>query len=106
MAFEAYWLTFRIEDKTTQKGTYGDRYDALINTLQQINDGWWAQPTSFIVFGSETARAAIIQRIKAALDTSVDMAVLGSHHVKRLELIGAATGFEALQSMVEFTKKV
>jgi hypothetical protein len=106
MAFTTYWITFHIKDQKTTKGSYGDRYAALINALQEINDGWWAQPTSFILFGSEQPRANIIARLKKALDTSVDVAVIGEPHFKVFDVVGAVSGFDAVQSMVDFAKKV
>lgn len=106
MDFTAYWLTFEIKDETTPKGSYRDRYDALIAALQSLNDGWWAQPTSFILFGSTSARAAIIAKIKGALDLSKDVAVLGAPNYKVMDCIGRTDGFDAVASMVPFAKKV
>lgn len=106
MTFNTYWLTFELKAETTAKGTYQERYNALIEALQTLNDGWWAQPTSFIVFGSTASRAAIITKIKAAVDLKTDIVVLGMPNYKTMEVVGAATGFEALESMVPFVKKV
>lgn len=105
MAFETYWITFDLKYDTTNKGTYSERYEALMAALHSVNDGWWAQPTSFIVFGSETSRSAIVQKIKTAIDASTDIVVLGMVGYKVFDCIGAVKDLEALRTMVSFAKK-
>jgi len=106
MSYVTYWVTFDIKYETTSKGTYQARYDALIAALGGVNDGWWSQPTSFILFGSTAPRSEIIRAIKGALDLSTDIAVLGAPAVQVFECIGAVANLDVVQSMVEFAKKV
>ena len=51
----AYWLTFRIADKTIRGFSSDDRRSALYAAVQTHLGKWWVKPTSFIAFSSDSS---------------------------------------------------
>lgn len=102
---DVYWITHTIRDKTTPKGDYGKRYEALTTGLHEVSDGWWPEPTSFIAFGSEANLSRIVSIVKSAIDASCDIVVIGRPHYKSMTVVGKVEHMETLTSIVEFAKK-
>lgn len=106
MAAQTYWITFHIKDVNTAKGDYSARYKALTQAIFEMSDGYWPEPTSFILFSTDKSAAEIIAAIKGAIQSSVDLVVLGMPSVKRFDVIGATAHLDVIQSLVDFAKKV
>ena len=58
-----YWMTFRIHDDAT----YSDRYEGVIDTINEIGEAFWDGPTSFIAIETEADIGAIAGAVKRHL---------------------------------------
>lgn len=68
-----YWLTFRLADKHTVKGSYDDRYDRLLDVIGRYSTLDWSETSSFVCFRSDESITTIGQTLKQAIDPSVDL---------------------------------
>jgi hypothetical protein len=100
------WLSFRVAEKTTTKGSYGERYDALTKAVDGFTTAYWAETSSFYVFNSALDIDQIVQKVKAAIDVSCDKVVIGSNDTKTFRAIGDIQHLKTLQDLVGFAKKV
>lgn len=96
-----YWLTFRIHDS----GNSQERRDDLYKALDNLSSAWWIEPTSFVVFESDSSADAIASKVKGAFDPSIDLALLGMTDFKTARLIGASEDTDIFQ-MIPFLKRV
>lgn len=55
-----YWLTFRIADSRSPKGTYDERYEALTSMVIRNSSAWWSVTTSFL-HSNQKAKLAILE---------------------------------------------
>jgi len=96
-----YWITFRIHQNTT----YEARYNALLEAVEDhLASEFWAEPTSFWVFDSDSTAAQIVASCKAAIDPKVDQVVVGSPMTRTMTVIGKVEDIKKLQSIVDFAK--
>ena len=79
-----YWLSFRIEDNRT----YAQRYEALVDAVRQVSTKWWVDTTAFLVFESSSGIDAIAAAVEAAVDTSVDVVLIGMTDFKSARILG------------------
>lgn len=94
---EVFWITFRIKADTT----YDTRYKDLVEAVHKhAVEGWWSEPTSFWLVGSNSSRAQIAASIKAAISTTKDLAVIGSMAHTGATLIGSADDLPTLKLLV------
>lgn len=101
-----YWATFRIEDKTSLfRGTYSARYEALMANMREIRDGSWAEPTSFFLFTTSYGIDAVIKHLSSALDSSLDLLVVGDATKDELRYFGALEHKNVLLALAPFTAK-
>ena len=96
-----YWLTFRIHDI----GNYQERRDDLYKALDKLSSMWWIEPTSFVVFKSDSSADTIASKVKEAIDPRFDIALLGMTDIKSARLIGASKEDDIFQ-MISFLKRV
>lgn len=97
---KTYWITFRIADKTVGGRTYQDRYEALVAAVQgHAATHWWAEPTSFWLVNSESSQAQIAAKIRAAIATTNDLALIGMIDFKGLTLVGNAERLADLKAL-------
>lgn len=84
-----YWITFRIEEN----GSAASRRDALYEAVQSLTpDGkWWVEPTSFILFSSEEEIGSVADTVRAVIDESQDIVLIGMPDFKSARIIGAWT---------------
>lgn len=95
-----YWLTFRIE----QVGNHTTRYDRLMNAVSDLTGGsWWVEPTSFVLFRSESSIDQVAAAISAELDTDRDLALVGMPEFKSARAVGAIRD-QDLFKLMPFTK--
>ena len=71
-----YWLSYRLEDRSTRTGTYGQRHDALMLVLETVSSIRWTQTTSFAVFSSDLPIVPAGMAFRAAVDPEVDVFLL------------------------------
>lgn len=102
MAEETYWLTFRIHEDIGADA----RRDAVYEAISQIASKWWIEPTSFLVFQSASSADSIAAKVKAAIKTTTDVALLGKTDFKVSKLIGKADEFQTLLELIPFVKRV
>ena len=96
----AYWLTFRLADDPD----YAERYDRLIEVVRQITQRWWVESTSFVLFESALSIDEVATKIKGALNTAKDLALIGMPDFKSARLVGASQD-AALFNLMPFTKR-
>lgn len=79
-----YWITFRIADH----GNYQARYDALHLAIHERTDKVWEESSSFILFRSEHTIDQLASAVERALDTDIDVALIGMTEVKSARIVG------------------
>jgi hypothetical protein len=99
----SYFFSFRLSEKTTPRGTYDERYNALYETIRQMSNGWWLKPTSFGVFYSNQSADGVLAQIATAIDEAVDLFVLGKIDYLGIWVLGNYTDSDAeiLGSMIK-----
>ncbi|MBA2125509.1 hypothetical protein DLM45_04620 [Hyphomicrobium methylovorum] len=98
---DVYWLTFRIH----HDADYEHRYNRLVDLIQSLTTKWWAEPTAFIVFRCDLDIDTLAGRVKAKIDPSKDLALVGMPDYKSARLIGASSDKDIFELM-PFVKKV
>lgn len=79
-----YWVSFRIKAGSG----YQQRYDNAVEAIRLKATKWWLEPTSFIVFNSEYSIDQIAAAVKAEINTSTDLVIIGMTEFKSARLIG------------------
>jgi D-aminopeptidase len=97
-----YWLTFRFHDNATSD----ERRDELYEAISQLATKWWIEPTSFLVFDSGHGIDSIAAKVKAAINPSIDLVLIGMPEVKSCRLIGKSDEYQTLVELVPFVKRV
>ncbi len=97
-----FWVTFRIK----KDSTYDQRYEALKAAVEAVKEGtrWWIEPTSFFLFKSQHTIDQVAARVKSALNTSSDMALIGMPEFKDARVVGKLEDEDLFQFM-PFTKR-
>ena len=95
-----YWLTFKLKED----GGYAMRYHALEEAVRSNASRWWTESTSFLLFESAASIDDIAISVSSAINTDVDLALLGMPYVKSARAIGAIAD-EDLFKLMDFTKK-
>lgn len=97
-----YWITFRIAETSN----YSQRYDKLMDNLRELagSSHWWVESTSFVVFESAQDIDGVAASVKATLDPSKDLALVGMPEFKSARIIGASTDKD-LFNLIPFVKK-
>ena len=96
----AYWMTFRINDDPG----YAERYDGLIEAIRKLAERWWVESTSFILFESALSIDEVATIVKAEVDPTEDLALIGMPDYKSARAVGAVTDGD-LFTLMPFTKK-
>jgi hypothetical protein len=84
-----FWLTFRLHEQTTSRGSYEERYDALMAELQAFSTLTWTNTTSFVVFESASSIAALGQAFKGVIDPKVDLFLMRAMESKLAVICGS-----------------
>lgn len=103
---ETYWISTFHADKKTAKGTYDERRSNTLDALNAVSDGWWAETTSFVMFGSDQSTDQLVAIIKKHIDPVCDVVLLGKTETRTLRHIGLDAFPDVLPSLVPFVKKV
>ncbi|RCK48888.1 hypothetical protein [Thalassospira profundimaris] len=93
-----YCVTFRIASKTVNGKTYDDRYEKLIDNLHTGSNGFWAEPTSFILVGSSLDTNSFAKKIVEGLSRSDDMLFVFDPEDMSACYFGAVDGPDILKS--------
>lgn len=96
----AYWLTFRIHDETTAKGTYDERYDALVAAIKKNATLWWGETTSFMAFQSAGSLEALTAAFKRAIDPDKDLFLMRKMDTKDAIICGRSDDADIYRLMV------
>jgi hypothetical protein len=85
----AFWVTFRISEKTVGGRTYEARYTDLVNTVHAAAGGtYWQEPTSFLAFESIHPIETLAARFKSKIAPSHDLFLLRQMDVKDAMVCG------------------
>lgn len=95
-----YWLTFRL----AADASYDRRYEALVETVRNQTKKWWLETSSFFLFESDGDIDAVAKSVKAAINPSTDIVLIGMPDYKSARIIGASTDKDLFELM-PFTKK-
>ena len=95
-----HWITFRIDSKTVGGRSYEQRYQALVDAVNEHATDAWDEPTSFWLIESSASRSTIVASIKRAIATSTDLVMVGSMETTGATLIGSAEKLAALKRLV------
>lgn len=100
---KTYWVTFRIQ----QTGDHAARYQELIDVLNEVSgDTWWIEPTSFVMFRSGDTIDTISAWLKASINPSKDIILVGMADFKSARAIGNLEHFATLQGLMPFVKRI
>ncbi len=101
-----YCVTFRIANKTVAGKTYSDRYSALTDNLHEGSDGYWSEPTSFILVGSTLDTNAFAKKAVKGLSDKEDMLFVFDPEDMSACYFGAVEREDVLKSFFPRAKKV
>lgn len=104
---DTYWLSFRLHDSDGYEATYSQRLKALNDEIEAAcgnHNKWWFETTSFFIFASVETTDQIVTRIKRAIDTDVDLVVLGKTDYKTGRVVGRCKD-QDIFTLVPFMKK-
>ena len=96
-----YWLTFRISEKKTTKGSDKDRRDNLYSTIGGLSTRWWKDPTSFIIFESSRSIDKISKECKAVVSSNIDIVLIRKMENKSARLIGKTDDMD-IYSLIDY----
>jgi hypothetical protein len=94
-------LRFRIHES----GNSQERRDDLYAALNDLSSMLWVEPTSFVAFESDSSADSIAAKVKAAIDSSIDLALLGMTDFRTAKLIGASEDTDIFQ-LIPFLKRI
>ncbi len=95
------WITFRLKEGVVAGRDYNKRYEALIEAVKKHRvGGWWFEPTSFWLIGTNSTKAAVAASIKAAIAPSEDMALVGSMDTTGAVVVGKVDKLADLKALV------
>lgn len=95
-----YWITFRIDSRTVSGRSYEDRYDALVEAVNEHATDAWDETTSFWLIESDSSRSTIARSIKSAISASFDLVLVGSMKTVGVALIGKTEKLANLKRLV------
>lgn len=96
-----HWITFRIASGSVGGRSYDERYQALVESVKiHASGGWWFEPTSFWLIGSNSTRSQIAASIKAAIAPSKDLALIGSMDTTGAICVGNIEKLADLKALV------
>lgn len=101
-----YIVTFRIADRTVGGQTRQQRYNQLIENLQNGSDGFWCDTTSFFVIGSAEHTYEFAERISEGLSVDHDMLFTFDPEDMSACYFGTLESPEVLKSFFPLMKKL
>ena len=96
-----YWIAYRIALNEHHLERLADFIDAL---YQPTTATYWYETNNFKIFSSNLKISQIATKIKLAINTDKDTAVLGCTHHKSMRVIGKCDD-QDLFSLVDFAAK-
>jgi hypothetical protein len=101
----AYYVTFRIADKTVGGKTYDDRRQQLIDNVY-TESGYWEETTSFLLANSTLDTNAFAAKAATGLSASDDLLVVIDPSDKSASYFGPLKHIDVLRSFFPKLKKV
>lgn len=71
-----YCVTFRIANKVVDGKDYDTRRKLLLNNACEGSDGWWAEPTSFIIVSSPKDTYEFAKQVTKVLSAKIDLILI------------------------------
>lgn len=102
----AYYITFRIADRTVNGATHDDRRLSLIENARKANAGYWEDTTSFMLVESNLNTPTFAAQVCAGLSKEYDMVVVIDPSDKSASYFGAVRELDVLKSFFPGLKKV
>ncbi len=101
-----YCVTFRIADQVVSGKSYTDRYAAFTAAASKGCNGYWAEPTSFILVGSGEDTEAFARRLSGPLSAKHDMLFVFDPEDMSAAYYGAVEHERVLTSFFPEVKKL
>lgn len=95
-----FWISFRI----SERGNYQERYNGLIEAIEQASIRHWAETTSFVLIESSYTIDKLASTLKAPINTAHDLVLIGNPNVKQARVIGTVED-DDLFDLMPFTKR-
>jgi hypothetical protein len=95
------WATFRLNDDQT----YDQRYRALVEAVNKLIVGCWAEPTSYWAIDTNLSLIQAMARMAAPLDAKMDLLVLGSRDAPGVLYFGRLENPDAFKSLFPNAQK-
>ncbi|MBW6528717.1 hypothetical protein KZ813_17890 [Sphingomonas sp. RHCKR7] len=67
-----YWITFRLTDDAS----YKQRYDDLVDALNEVGSAFWDEPTSFVAIETDMGIGALASLLKSTINPGTDILVI------------------------------
>jgi hypothetical protein len=99
-----YWLTCRLADKVIGGRSWGDRYNALRDSINGASTKWWIEPTSFYAFESQHSIETLAAHFKKAIAPSEDMFLMRKIDTKDAVICGKVEDQDTFQLMPYLVK--
>ncbi|MBO0347511.1 hypothetical protein J0X15_19935 [Roseibium sp. CAU 1637] len=101
-----YCVTFRIAKKAVEGKSYSDRYDQLADGIHDGSAGYWSEPTSFILVGSNLDTESFAKKAIKGLSREEDMLFVFDPEDMSACYFGAIEHEEVLKSFFPRAKKL
>lgn len=101
-----YWISYRLDDGPQGKGTYGSRYDKLIQLIDELCDGnVWHSDTSLIMIESNSEIGSISEKIKAAINPKIDNVLIRRVNRQSAKYIGHNIDVKSLKVFMPYATR-
>ena len=100
----AYWVTFRISEKTVGGKDYETRYTALVGAIHSAAAKYWQEPTSFLAFESSKSIEDLGATFKRQIAPSHDLFLIRQMDVKDALICGDSED-EDIFDLMPYLKK-
>lgn len=97
-----YWISYRVH----KDATYDDRYDALIEAIEEASLKEWKETTSFHLVSSTLTIDKLAQKLKAAINPDVDRIVVRSLNAKTARYVGKFEKLSDLKFFMDYATRV
>lgn len=90
MSNTSYWLNFRIEDEndTKPKPNHKQRYEALVEVVEEYALTWWRQSTALYIFDTNIDIDRVAPLFKNCINPATDYFILGEVGKEAVRIYG------------------
>jgi len=101
-----YMITFRIADRTVNGKTYDDRRQLLMENARTKDQGFWSEPTSFLLAQSSLDTTAFAKKVCAGLSSEYDLVFVFDPDDQSGHYFGAVAEPRVLEGFFPKVKKL